>query len=230
MNLVIAPAGDNSLHFEWIKGNPNFELVLLYYGDNIDVAKSYTNHTPHVYASKGFKWWLIKSFIEENFDWVNQFNYIWFPDDDIRIETEEINKLFNIAKQYDLWLCQPSLLGYASHQITLPQENSLLRYTNFVEVMSPLMSLKTLLKLKESFDINYSSWGLDGIWSYMLGDPQDKIAIIDSIKMNHTKPPGSVELYSKIPHSLEVDEELAFNKFTKGKRFPHTQYNKIPLI
>ena len=34
MNLVIATVGDNSLHKEWIKEKPNFELVLLYYGDN----------------------------------------------------------------------------------------------------------------------------------------------------------------------------------------------------
>ena len=61
MNLVIAPAGDKSLHKKWLTGKPNFELVLLYYGDNLEVAKSYTKDTPHVYASKGFKWWLIKS-------------------------------------------------------------------------------------------------------------------------------------------------------------------------
>jgi hypothetical protein len=96
MNLVIAPAGDKSLHYKWIEGKPNFEMVLLYYGDDKDIAKSYTKHTPHVYAAKGFKWWLIKSFVEDNIDWVSQFEYIWFPDDDIEINTEGINKLFEI--------------------------------------------------------------------------------------------------------------------------------------
>jgi len=52
MNLIIAPAGDKSLHKEWLKGNPEFDLVLLYYGDNKDVAKSYIQDTPHVYASR----------------------------------------------------------------------------------------------------------------------------------------------------------------------------------
>ena len=55
MNLVIAPAGDKSLHKEWLTGKPNFDLVLLYYGDNMEVAKSYTQDTPYVFASKGFK-------------------------------------------------------------------------------------------------------------------------------------------------------------------------------
>ena len=229
MNLIIAPAGDKSLYLEWLDGKPNFELVLLYYGEDIEVAKSYTKYTPHVYASKGFKWWLIKSFIEDNLDWISQFEYIWFPDDDLSINTDNINKLFEIAKEYKLWLCQPSLLGYASHRITLPQENSLLRYTNFVEVMAPIMNLDTVLKLKDTFDVNYSSWGLDGIWSYLLGDPKDKIAIIDTIIMTHTKPPGSPELYSKIPHSLEMDEQLAFDKFTNGMKFPQKEHTQIPL-
>jgi hypothetical protein len=230
MNLVIAPAGDKSLYLEWLNGEPNFELVLLYYGDNIEVAKSFTKHTPHVYASKGFKWWLIKSFIEDNLEWVSQFEYIWLPDDDLSINTKSINELFEIAKKHSLWLCQPALLGYASHNITLPRENSLLRFTNFVEVMAPLMDLDTLLKLKETFDVNYSSWGLDGVWPYLLGNPKDKVAIIDTVKMIHTKPPKSPELYSKIPHSLEYDTNLAFEKYTSGESFPHTEYTQIPLI
>jgi hypothetical protein len=229
MNLVIAPAGDKSLHKEWLTGNPNFELVLLYYGDDMEVAKSYTKDTPYVYASKGFKWWLTKSFIEDNIEWVSQYEYIWFPDDDVRIDTESINNLFEIAKKYNLYICQPSLLGYASHVITQPQRNSLLRYTNFVEVMAPMMSLETVFKLKETFDSNYSSWGLDGIWSHVLGHPTDKIAIIDSIQMTHTKPPGSPELYSKFPHSLDLDEKIAYNKFTDGVRTPQKEYTQIPL-
>jgi hypothetical protein len=95
--------------------------------------------------------------------------------------------------------------------------------------MAPMMNLDTVLKLKETFDVNYSSWGLDGIWSYLLGDPKDKIAIIDTVKMTHTKPPGSPELYSKIPHSLEKDEQLAFDKFTDGIKFPQKEHTQIPL-
>ena len=229
MNLVLSPAGDNSLHSEWVKGESNFDLVLLYYGDDLKKAESYLIDTPHIYASKGFKWWLIKSFIEDNLEWFSQYEYIWFPDDDLEISTENINKLFEVAKQYDLYICQPALLGYVSHQITIPQEDSLLRYTNFVEVMAPLMNLNTTLQLKDTFDVNYSSWGLDGLWPHLLGDPTDKVAIIDSIKMIHTKPQGNPELYSKIPHSLEYDAQLAYNKFAPGFNNPHKEYNKIPL-
>lgn len=229
MNLVVATVGDNSYHKEWIKDNPNFDLVLLYYGDNPDTAIEYTKDTPQVYSAKGFKWWLIKSFVESDPEFVSQYEYIWFPDDDISISTGEINEIFSIAKEHDLWLCQPSLKGYVSHKITCPQPNSLLRYTNFVEIMSPLMNQKTLQILKETFDVNYSSWGLDGIWPYLLGNPKDKVAVIDKISMTHTKPTGNPALYSKIPHGIQQDEQLAYDKYSDGNRFIQTEYSKIKL-
>jgi hypothetical protein len=47
--------------------------------------------------------------------------------------------------------------------------------------------------------------------------------------MTHTKPAGNPELYSKIPHSIEIDEQLAFDKFTGGIRFSQKEYTQIPL-
>jgi hypothetical protein len=40
--------------------------------------------------------------------------------------------------------------GYVSHEITKPVENSILRYTNFVEVLAPMFDLDSLLKIKLS--------------------------------------------------------------------------------
>ena len=229
MNLIIAPAGDKSLHKEWLKGNPEFDLVLLYYGDNKDIAKSYTQDTSHVYASKGFKWWLTKAFIDSNLEWVSKYEYIWFPDDDLLIDTANINRLFQIAKQYKLSICQPSLLGHASHQVTLPQDNYFLRYTNFVEVMAPCMDLDTVMKVKKTFDANYSSWGYDHAWPYLLGYPKDKIAIIDIVRMVHTKPTGNPALYSQIPHSLEQDTNMVYEKYCPNIIPTIVEYTQIPL-
>jgi hypothetical protein len=202
-NLIIAPAGDNSLFKQWMKKSPNFDLVLLYYDDNIDIATSYTSYTPYVYTSKGEKYHLLKLFIQNNIDFILNYEYIWLPDDDVSINTESINKLFNLAKEHNLILTQPSMDGYVSHEITKPISGSLLRYTNFVEVLAPLFSLPTLLKVYNTFDINYSSWGYDYLWPHLLNYPQDKIAIIDDIIMTHTRPVG--QNYSRFPR-LPWDE------------------------
>lgn len=48
-----------------------------------------------------------------------------------------------------------------------------------------------LLILMDSFDINESAWGFEFLWAQMLGNPKDKIAIIDAIQMRHTRPVGT---------------------------------------
>ena len=229
MNLVVATVGDDSLHSHWLLDNPNFDLVLLYYDDDPQIASSYQKYTPYVYSGKGFKWWLIKAFIDNNIEFISKYDYIWFPDDDVFITSPEINKLFDLNRQYNLSLSQPSMLGYVSHQITLPQRGSLLRYTNFVEILAPMFGLDTLLKVKHTFDANESAWGLDFIWPYLLNEPKDKVAIIDDIVMFHTKPVGGRKLESLMSTSRqkEMEDTLAFYA---PDLIPQTkEYSKIKL-
>jgi len=195
--LVISPIGDESLHPEWVKGKPNFDLVLIYYGNDEYIAKSNIKYTPYVYMAKGEKYHLLKSFIESNIEFISNYTHIWIPDNDVSISTENINKLFETADNLQLFICQPSMDGYVSHEITKPVSNSILRYTNFVEVLAPLFNLESLLKVYETFNLNYSSWGYDYLWAHLLGYPQDKIAILDEIIMTHTKPVG--QDYSRFP-------------------------------
>lgn len=202
-NLIISPVGDNSLHNNWIGDNINFDLVLLYYGDDINVATFYTSYTPYVYAAKGEKYHLLKSFIQDNINFISNYEYIWLPDDDVSILPKNINKLFNLAKEYKLNISQPAMEGYVSHEITRPVKDSILRYTNFVEVLAPLFDKETLLKMYNTFNFNYSSWGYDYLWPHLLNYPQDKIAIIDDVIMNHTRPVG--QNYSRFPR-LPWDE------------------------
>jgi hypothetical protein len=225
--LVISTVGDESLHSEWIQDNPIFDLVLIYYGNNKDIAKIYSKQTPYVYAAKGEKYHLLKSFILSEPEFISQYSYIWLPDNDVSISTQSINKMFLLAEEYNLSLAQPAMIGYVSHQITLPQPNNLLRYTNFVEVLAPLMSLDTLILVKNTFDKNYSGWGYDALWPYMLNYPKDKIAIIDSVVMTHTKPIGND--YSRFPIPPIVESEEILNTLPQTENLYHKEHIQIPL-
>lgn len=225
--LVISTVGDESLHHEWIQDNPIFDLVLIYYGNNEDIAKAYSKQTPHVYMAKGEKYHLLKSLIESSPEFISQYSYIWLPDNDVSISTEQINQLFQTADTYDLSLCQPAMRGYVSHAITVPKPNILLRYTNFVEVLAPLMNLETLMLLKDTFDKNYSGWGFDFLWPYMLDYPKDKIAIIDSIVMRHTKPIGTD--YSRFPSPPNVESEEMLSILAPDLILEQKEYSKILL-
>lgn len=223
--LVISTVGDKSLHSEWISENPNFDLVLLYYGNKKEIVDKYSKETPYVYAAKGEKYHLIKSFLLLEPEFVANYSYIWLPDNDVSISTEDINKMFELANKHNLSLAQPAMKGYVSHQITLPQPNILLRYTNFVEILAPLMSLETLLLVKDTFDKNYSGWGYDALWPYMLNYPKDKIAIIDSITMTHTQPIGTD--YSRFPIHPSFEAENILNTLPQTENLTHKEYEKI---
>ena len=221
-NLIISPVGDNSLHSSWMGDDVNFDLVLLYYGDNENIAQSYLYYTPYVYTAKGEKYHLLKSFIQSNLDFISNYKYIWFPDDDVSISTQNINKLFKIATQYELSISQPAMEGYISHEITKPIPNSLLRYTNFVEVLAPLFDKETLFKVYDTFNLNYSSCGYDYLWTHLLGYPKNKIAIIDDIIMAHTKPVG--QSYSRFPRApWEEMNELLYLYNIKKEEINYSQ-------
>jgi hypothetical protein len=193
-NLIIALVGDGSLHKEWIGENQTFDLILIYYGRNEEIFSDYTKDAFMCIRQTGQKFPLIKSFIDKNPKLISGYEYIWLPDDDISISTHNLNKLFNIAREYNLQICQPAIIsahGKIAHDITKPQKGCKLRYTNFVEVMMPLFDVKTLLFLRNDFDLSQSGWGLDASWSHRMNYPKNKIAIIDDIMALHTKPLGA---------------------------------------
>jgi hypothetical protein len=185
MNLIITPTGKNSYFKKWIKDDCNFDIVLLCYEDIEEYKHTNIKFVKHFNAEK---WSMSKRFITENLDFILQYDNFLFIDDDIDTDTESINKLFEIHSKYNLNLSQPSVSGYTSWKITNKVDGCLLRYTNYVEIMSPLMNKQTLMSLFQTFDLSQSGWGLDLLWTKMLDN--DKIAIIDEVNVIHTRPVG----------------------------------------
>lgn len=187
-NLIIVPAGDSSLHPHWVSGNCNFDLVIIYYGNSQEIYDEYKNQSLECIRKKGQKWVLIHDYVKSNFEKLKQYEYIWFPDDDLLSNTEDINTLFDINKEYSIYLSQPSLDGYVSYDIEKKVIGSKLRYTSFVEIICPLMSFDTVCWLLDYFMVNESGFGMDYLWAKLLGNPVDKIAIIDIVTVTHTRP------------------------------------------
>lgn len=213
-NLVLSAVGDNSLHKEWITGSKTFDLGLIYYGNNPIISNDYEKEARFFCQHKGMKYHLIDGFLKDNPQVFEEYEFIWFPDDDLSISTDAINQLFEIAKNEKLQLCQPAMTGYISHPITKPSPRLLLRYTNFIEVIAPLMHIETVKVLQPSFTLNFSGWGFDYLWSHLLGNPKNSIAIIDAISMKHTKPVG--QDYSRFPVHPKKEMKRLFRQF-EGK-------------
>ena len=207
-NLIICCAGDDSLHLQWYKDFRNYDLAVIYYGENDEKKNLYSNSCDIFKIDKGEKYHLIKRFINDNTSLVEKYDYIWLPDTDIVIDCQAVNLMFLIAKKYNLFICQPAMNGFVSHLITLPQNQNEIRFTSFVEILAPLFNKKTLWFLLDTFDENFTAHGLDFVWPKLLGYPENKIAIIDHLTMKHTKPVGTDYSRFQVSPIIELPEIL----------------------
>jgi hypothetical protein len=191
-NLVIVRAGDKSLHPEWLRpvgGERSWDLVVSYFGNDPDLYRR-----PDVVRidGKGPKWaGLHALLVSGQVDW-QAYDRIWLPDDDLACTPEAIDRLFMLADYHELHLCQPSLShdSYISHATTVHNPRFLLRRTNFIEVMAPLLTRELLERVLPTMIENESGWGLDFLWQMFLDRPRRDSGVIDALQIRHTRPVG----------------------------------------
>ena len=209
-NLIISAVGDNSLHEHWTPAK-DFDLFLIYYGNKDFEDRSST----FCMKKAGTKYGLIMDAIEKHPE-ILTYDYIWMPDDDIHLRGEEISRLFAMSREYKLWLSQPSLMGWYGLKITLHQHESILRYTNYVEIMCPCFSGPALKKCLSTFRENKTGWGIDHVWNKLLGNPTNKIAIIDDIVAVHTRPVGGGDMYkNQTNDQIEIAQKENYEIYKK---------------
>ena len=104
--LVVLRTGDKSLHPNWIAGPKQWDFGISYYGT--DISKTF-DEADYVHRYMGGKWDGIHSFFMQYPQLLIQYEYFWFPDDDILADCEVINQLFARTAELDLELTQPAL-------------------------------------------------------------------------------------------------------------------------
>ena len=205
--LVIARVGDNSLHSNWLGNSKNFDLFLSYFGDE---SNKYMEQCEYYEQVKGGKRPILAKIIENNWDIISKYDAVWLPDDDLLADAKTISRMFNFFAAFDLSLAQPALSmnSYFSHSSLLQQTDTIIRRTNFIEVMAPIFSQECLRKLKHTFSQSQSGWGLDNLWPYLI---KENIAIIDATPITHTRPVGG-ELYKLNPELSPKNDAIKLQK------------------
>jgi hypothetical protein len=193
----MARAGNTSLHRKWISGEGRrFDLFLSCYGDR---PQEYAADAEYLREMKSTKWPAWHAHILEESELIASYDAIWFPDDDLLIDTAGINKMFDLFMAFELALAQPTLShdSYCSHPILLHDASHIVRFTNFVEVMGPVFSREALALLHPTFLQSRTGWGLDYLWPSLLSERGmgSKIGIIDAVSMTHTRPVGGGDIY-----------------------------------
>ncbi len=185
-NCIISAVGKNSIHREWIKNTPDFDLHLIVYDNSYN---KFNNDTDFITYSKGYKFKLVYNYLQNHPEYIEKYNYFFIPDDDIQMDTQNISKFFQLMEKYNLQIAQPGISNsYYSYEHTLRDKLCLLRYTNFVEIMLPCFSRDALKKVLPTFNENDSAWGIENHWPLLINSTGKDIAIIDQLYAVHTRP------------------------------------------
>jgi hypothetical protein len=220
-NLIISPVGDDSRHPSWLDAaaERQFDLALIYFGGQED---RYRADADHYLVQRGFKFHLIERMLRQLAQQLEAYDLIWLPDDDIASTTHDVNRLFAIAREYRLAISQPAIsAGDTSYKVVRQQPGLLLRYTQFVEVMCPVLSRAALARVRSTLTENKSAWGIDWAWTRLV--PAGDMAIIDAVGVQHTRPLHSGAGYERMrnagvdPHH-DLAEMTARYGVTKRRR------------
>ncbi len=187
---VLVRAGESSLHRAWLGGESRtWDLIVSWFGATPYVAGG----DEIVLEQRGMKYDVIARQLRERPELVERYDYLVLADDDVEISVETINRLFEIAEQEGLEVCQPGMTAnsYFSFIHHLQSPSFRLRYTPYVEVMFPCLSRAALKRVLPYFEDSPSGMGLDLVWARLEADNRFRAAVIDSLAMRHTRPLGS---------------------------------------
>jgi hypothetical protein len=234
-NIVIAPCGNKSYLFResWLreKAIKDFDVCLLFYHEEINNPELY-KEVEFFYHLKGFKYFMLNDlFANIHPEWLDRYDYFYFLDDDIEIDTVSINTLFSLSRAFRTSISCASLSkdSFCSWPMFRQQSNSFCRFVGQIEVMAPLFSSQALKTCLPSFTGNRSSWGIDSVWSKLLGYPKDQLIVFDEVVMKHTLPVGGGELYRKIQVDPHKDWDDVVAKFDARKQ-NYEEYGRLQRV
>lgn len=217
-NLVIVRAGEKSLHPEWLSKpyeERSFDLVVSYFS-----KAAFEAHEEMAGVAKvlhiGGKWDGLHKTLT-GMDWEG-YDFFWLPDDDIETNGMVIDEMFQMAHEYGLAVCQPSLSrqSYFTHFIFSQCRAFRLRYTNHIEIMVPCLNRAMLRKVLPEFKTTMSGFGLDYIWCRFLEAGAFRAAILDTVSVYHTRPIGSTLKKTIATTGTTSQDEEAVLKETYG--------------
>lgn len=234
-SIVIAPCGNKSYLFkdQWLKfrDEKEFDLCLMFYHAEINNPSLYAD-ADFFFHLKDFKYHMLYNLLTNiKPEWINTYDYFYFLDDDIEIDTRGINEMFRLSHSFQSSISQASLSqdSFCSWPMFKQQKGSFLRYVGQIEVMAPLFDRSTLVKCLPSFIDNRSSWGVDSVWSRILDYPKDKLIVFDKVIMKHTLPVGGGELYQRIGVNPHVEWKAITDKYD-ARKHNYREYGRLDLV
>jgi len=223
-NLLFTSAGDNT-NFEniWLDKNRNYDVWVVYYGDNEKTFNRYSKKVDYAEKRKGDKWQNFHHIYNTQYDKIQEYDRIFFLDDDIIITTDDINEMFKLSLECDLWICQPSfaLGSEIGWDINIHHPEYFLRYTNFIENNSCLITKEAINNFMKLYSPELVSFGVDYVFMEANKPPKEnykRFAIIDKIQC--INPPGVLKSKEKILSKTVKSFQLKYKSYS-SKYWPN---------
>ncbi|KAH9625131.1 hypothetical protein KSS87_012137 [Heliosperma pusillum] len=171
----------------------NFVVMLFHYDGNVDDWGEFdwSPHVLHIAASRQTKWWFAKRFLHP--DIVSEYSYIFLWDEDLGVQSFNVQRYLSVIKKEGLEISQPALdpdKSEVHHELTARQIGALVHRrinkilpgrkkcdgnsseppcTGWVEMMAPVFSR--------------AAWRC--AWYMIQGDRTRNIGIVDSDYVVH---------------------------------------------
>lgn len=202
--LLTTVGNDDQWYSNWFKGQRNFDVGLICYEPEIKIK-----FRPDFFHWNipDFKYPALYNVIDNN-QWILEtYDYVFMPDDDVVLSTDNINTLFDWASHEFVHLSQPSITSKNfTWPITLNDPSCKHRWVKMVEIMCPMFSNFALNRCWKSFIESSSGWGLDAVWAKLIN--YNKIAVCDLVIASHEKPmnEGGGRLYEKLRKEKGIND------------------------
>ena len=189
-----------SAHDLWLKGGErSFDVALyVYRGELEDDRVDYIAHR------KGFKFENLYDF-SVHCDLL-QYEAVWVVDDDIQMQTAEIDRMFEIFSRNRLQIAQPAYAqgSYSSWELCFVDEFYHLRFSNFCEIGVVVFSADALKRCLPVMKDVKTGFGAEYLFYKLIGEPEKGMAIIDDVVCYHPLHESSID--TMVPRSFHARE------------------------
>ena len=224
--LIIVRAGHRSIHRSWTWLTAGLADVAISAYDDSDFS---ADDAHYLHRFTGGKFPGIADFLRANPDVIERYDYFMLFEDDLVLPFASLRRISSLLARFPFDLAAPGLAGESFFTWPLAIANSrfLLRGTDFVEVMMPIMSRAFLRAALPAFDENSSAWGQEWLWRKLLQERGTLAAILDCAPVTHTRPFGSGTLLrNRPPGSPDPKDELEamLAKYNLDQTVPFRNY------
>lgn len=187
--LIVCCVGDGSMYKSWMNAHTNADFFTIYYGNSLSET-NYIQTLSRVFIfdqspSKTLK---IYKHLQNYQSFLSEYEHIWLPDDDLWIDSDNLNSFFDFSRSHKLVLSQPATLGFGtSRRVKKFDVNLSLAFTDWVEVMAPFFRMEEFLRCFHTYGETTTGWGIELVWSSLIGYPKDSIGIVHEHYMIHTR-------------------------------------------